>query len=108
MRPTPNPLVESMTVTEYRVAGTTRIESLAGAVTHAIRRGDGIDLVTYGLRQVGIAAQAVALTREFLYEDGIGMDVEIQQTQIVFGPLERRYGVRITLRPTALYHESAA
>lgn len=97
-----------MTVTEYRVAGTTRGESLAGAIAHAIRRGDGIDLVTYGLRQVGIAAQAVALTREFLLDDGVGLSVEIQQTQIVFGPLERRYGVRITLRPTALYHESAA
>jgi len=94
-----------MIVTEFRVAGTTRGESPAGAIAHAIRRGDGIDLVTYGLRQVGIAAQAVALTREFLYEDGIGMHVEIQQTQIVFGPLERRYGVRITLRPTALYGE---
>lgn len=107
MRPTPNPLVESMTVTEYRVAGTTRIESLAGAITHAIRRAEGIDVVTYGLKQVGIATQAVALAREFLLDEGLGLDVEIQKAQIVFGPLEMRYGVRIALRPAALYREDA-
>lgn len=95
-----------MTVTEFRVAGTTYSASLAGAIAHAIRRNNGIDLVTYGLKQVGIAAQAVALAREFLYGDGVGMAVEIQQAQIVFGPLERCYGVRITLRPTALYGEA--
>ena len=62
-----------MTVTDFRVAATTNIASLAGAVAHAIRRGDGVDLVIYGLRQIGVAGQAVALAREFLIEDGIGL-----------------------------------
>jgi len=97
-----------MIVTEYRVAGTTHTPSLAGAIAHALRGGDGIDLVTYGLKQVGIAAQAVALTREFLLDDGVGLSVEIQQTQIKFQPLEIRYGVRISLRPTALHGEALA
>ena len=97
-----------MIVTEFRVAGTTNVDRLAGAIAHALRRGDGIDLVTYGLRQVGIAAQAVALTREFLFDDGVGLSVEIQQTQIKFQPVEIKSGVRISLRPAALHGEALA
>jgi len=97
-----------MIVTEFRVAATTNMAKLAGAIAYALRRGDGIDLVTYGLRQVGIAAQAVALTREFLLDDGMGLSVEIQQTQIKFQPPEIKYGVRISLRPAALHGEALA
>jgi stage V sporulation protein SpoVS len=96
-----------MTVTDYRVSATTSIGSLAGAVAHALRRGDGVDLVVCGLRQIGVAAQGAATAREYLLDDGLGMTVEIQRELIVFQPLEMRYGVRIALRATALHGEAS-
>lgn len=98
----------TMTITDFRVAKTTNVDRLAGAIAHAIRRGDGIDLVAYGRKQIGIAAQGTALAREFLLEDGIGLAVEVQKVQIKLAPDQMGYGIKIALRPTALYAEDGA
>jgi len=97
-----------MTVLRFPVAGTTNAIALAGAVAHAIRRGDSIDLMTYGLKPAGIAAQGTALAREFLLEDGIGLAVEVQKIRITLAPDQMGYGIKIALRPTALYAEDGA
>ncbi len=98
----------TMTITDFRVAKTTNVDRLAGAIAHAIRRGDGIDLVAYGRKQIGIAAQGTALAREFLLEDGVGLAVEIQMVQIALAPDRMGYGIKIALRACALYTEDNA
>ena len=92
-------------VVEFRVAATTNVEALAGAVAHAIRRGDGVDLLARGLRQVGLAAVGVSLAREFLQEDGLGLTIDVQRVLLVFAPDAMAYGVKLALREGPLHGE---
>jgi len=95
-----------MTVHLYRVATTTNSESLAGAIAHRLREGDGVNLQAYGLRQTGIAAKGAAIAREYLLEEGVGLEVAIEQVQIALTPELIKYGVRIGLRARELYDDA--
>jgi stage V sporulation protein SpoVS len=97
----------SMSIREYPVASTTKSDALAGAIAHAVREGDGIDLTAYGPRQMGLAAAGAALAREFLLDDGIGLTVEVLRIRIMLTPDCMGYGIKITLRPHELYAEDA-
>ena len=96
------------TVIEFRVARMTNVEALAGAIAHAIRRGDGVDLVAHGLHQVGLAAVGASLAREFLIEDGLGLTAAIQRVQLVFTPDKMAYGTKLALREYPLHGDDPA